>query len=374
VTKKSQRHPILIGMVAAAVLMSLSAGATTLWWKNAIAPTQVKSEVVTIQVPEGASADAIGQQLQQAGLIKSLMAWKLWARWVGWQNPQGGFQTGTYELSATDNLPTLADKIWTGKVQQASFTIPEGWTIKEMAAYFEQQGWFSAQAFLEATRKIPREQFNWLPEQIPLIEGFLFPDTYQVPTDQRTPEAVVAVMLKRFEDTALPLFQKQQGSNNLSLLEWVTFSSIVEREAVIPKERPLIAGVFWNRLRQNIALGSDPTVEYGLGIRQTKEQPLTLSQVDTPSPYNTYRNPGLPPTPIGSPGLSSLTAVLTPEKTDYLYFMARYDGTHIFSRTLGEHEQAQDGVRDRVEAEMAQEQESPAPQQSPTPQQTSAPL
>jgi UPF0755 protein len=360
--------------VTAAVLMSLSAGATTLWWKNAIAPTRTRSELITVQVPEGASADAIGQQLQEAGLIKSVMAWKLWARWIGFKSPQGGFQTGTYELSATESLPTLAEKIWTGQVQQASFTIPEGWTIKEMASYFEQQGWFSAQAFLEETRKIPRDRFAWLPDQLSLLEGFLFPDTYQVPTDQRTPEAVISTMLKRFEQTALPLFQQQQGSTNLSLLEWVTFSSIVEREAVIPKERPLIAGVFWNRLRQNIALGSDPTVEYGLGIRQTKEQPLTLKQVNTPSPYNTYMNAGLPPTPIGSPGQSSLIAVLNPEKTDYLYFMARYDGTHIFSRTLGAHEQAQDQVRDRVEAEMTQQKESPSPQTSPSPKTSPAPL
>jgi UPF0755 protein len=357
--KTIRRYPILFGGVAGAVLISLTAGATTLWWKNAIMPTQTRSDAVLVQVPEGASADAIGQQLQEAGLIKSLTAWKLWARWMGFQKPGGGFQTGTYELSAQEALPTLAEKIWTGQVQQASFTIPEGWTLKQMAEYFEQQGWFSAEAFRAATQTVPRDRFTWLPAQITFLEGFLFPDTYQIPIDQRTPEAVVTSMLKRFEEIALPLYVQQKGNTTLNLLEWVTFSSIVEREAVVAKERPLIAGVFWNRLRQNIALGSDPTVEYGLGLRQTKEQPLTFDQVKTPTPYNTYINPGLPPTPIGSPGKSSLMAVLTPEKTDYLYFMARYDGTHIFSRTLGEHERAQNSVRDQVDAEI-QKKESPA--------------
>jgi UPF0755 protein len=118
---------------------------------------------------------------------------------------------------------------------------------------------------------------------------------------------------------------------------------------VVPEERGIIAGVFTNRLRQNIPLGADPTVEYGLGISQTKEQPLTWAQVGTPSPYNTYINPGLPPTPIASPGQASLAAALAPEQTDYLYFVARYDGTHVFSRTLAEHEAARDAIRAAIE-------------------------
>ena len=120
---------------------------------------------------------------------------------------------------------------------------------------------------------------------------------------------------------------------------------------MVAKERPVIAGVFWNRLRQGIALGADPTVEYGLGVTQTPDRPLTLAQVNTPSPYNTYLNPGLPPTPIGSPGIASLQAVLNPDPTPYLYFVARYDGTHVFSRTLAEHERAQVAIRNQQDAQ-----------------------
>ena len=128
----------------------------------------------------------------------------------------------------------------------------------------------------------------------------------------------------------------------------MTLASIIEKEAVVPQERARIAGVFLSRLHRGQRLQSDPTVEYSLGIRQTVAQPLTLAQVNTPSPYNTYLNSGLPPTPIASPGLASLRAALYPEKTPYLYFVARYDGTHIFSRTLSEHQAAQTAIRKQL--------------------------
>jgi UPF0755 protein len=175
----------------------------------------------------------------------------------------------------------------------------------------------------------------------------------------------VKQMLDRFEELALPVYQQQQGKSQLSLLQWVTLASIVEKEAVVPQERGVIAGVFTNRLKTSMPLGSDPTVEYGLGIRQTKEQPLTFAQVDQPTPYNTYMNPGLPPTPISSPGLSSLKATLQPDSTEYLFFVARYDGTHVFSKTNAEHLAAQDKIRDKVDAEAAA-QKPPSPPPIPT--------
>ncbi len=121
----------------------------------------------------------------------------------------------------------------------------------------------------------------------------------------------------------------------------MTLASIIEKEAVVAQERDLIAGVFWNRLELAMPLGADPTVEYFLNVRQTPERRLTYAEVATPSPYNTYINLGLPPTPIASPGLASLQAALAPAATDYLFFVARYDGSHVFSRTYSEHQAAQ---------------------------------
>jgi UPF0755 protein len=214
-----------------------------------------------------------------------------------------------------------------------------------MAAFFEERNFFSAEEFIAATQQIPRAKYSWLPAGIVQLEGFLYPDTYEV-AGLVTPQSVIDQMLTRFEQVALPIYEQGAADSPYSLLEWVTLSSIVEREAVITEERPLIASVFARRLREGIALGADPTVEYALGVRQTEDQTLTFDQVNTPSPYNTYVNAGLPPGPIASPGLSSLEASLAPSDTEYLYFVARYDGTHVFSRTLAEHEAAQAAIQD----------------------------
>lgn len=325
------------------------------WWSWASAPSQLiapskvneiaTATVVQFRIPPGTATEQIGRDLEAAGLIRSVKAWELWARWLQSQDPKGEFKAGTYQLSSTQPLASIAEKIWMGKVVQQSFTIPEGWSLQQMAAYFESTGFFPATEFLAAASQIERSQYPWLPAQLPHLEGFLYPDTYNLNGDSITPQAVVQQMLNRFEQVALPLYQQGEKQTELNLSQWVTLASIVEKEAVVPTERPRIAGVFTQRLRRGQPLGADPTVEYGLGIRQTADRPLTLAQVNTPSAYNTYRNPGLPPTPIASPGLASLKAALYPEDTSYLYFVARYDGTHVFSRTLSEHTAAQAAIR-----------------------------
>lgn len=302
--------------------------------------TEDNSSAVQITIPSGTSSQQIGRDLEAAGIIRSSTAWKLWARWLMFQDSQGEFKAGTYQLSPTDPLSEVAETIWKGEVMELSYTIPEGWSLQQMAEYFEQQGFFSAEEFLETVAFIPEDDYPWLPSGLPSIEGYLYPDTYLVVAEQITPEGVMRQMLTQFEQVALPVYQQQQAQTDLSLHEWVTLASIVEKEAVIADERGIISGVFHNRLDRGIPLAADPTVEYALGIRQTVDQPLTFKQVETPSPYNTYLNAGLPPTPIASPGVPSLEATLNPEETEYLYFMARYDGTHIFSRTEAEHQAA----------------------------------
>ena len=328
------------------------------WWSWATAPitgtheteneeAEIGGDSVQIQIPQGTPGQQIGRDLEAAGLIRSHVAWNLWSRWQNLRQ-DAGYQAGTYAISPTQSLQEIALQIRSGDVLETAFTIPEGWTREQMAAAFEERGAFSAQAFLEATQQLPRDRFPWLPQEIPHLEGFLYPDTYLLPAEAVTPEGIRDFMLQRFETIALPLYQ--QSDSQFSLLEWVTLASIVEREAVIPDERSEIAAVFNRRLAEAIPLGADPTVEYGLGVTQTPERPLTLAQVNTPSPYNTYINVGLPPTPIANPGLPSLEASLAPPPTEYLYFVARYDGTHVFSRTLAEHEAAQARIRDAIDA------------------------
>jgi UPF0755 protein len=353
------------------------------WWLWASSPPAMaasdtpptKPNTVEVEIPQGASAQQIGQDLQAKGLIRSSTAWDLWTRWQTWQDPQGAFQAGTYTLSPEEPLQAIASKIWQGEVVQYSFTIPEGYSIRQMAAYFEQEGFFKAQDFLVAATQIPTGKYPWLPTGIPHLEGFLYPDTYQLASRQVSPQEVIDRMLARFEEVALPLYTQNQSKTDLNLLEWATLASIVEKEAVIPAERPTIAGVFANRLQKGIPLGADPTVEYGLGVQQTPDNPLTLSQVNTPSPYNTYLNPGLPPTPIASAGAASLKATLSPENTPYLYFVARYDGTHVFSRTLAEHEAAQTAIHDKREREALppKVRPNPSPKSTAKPQASKAP-
>jgi UPF0755 protein len=330
------------------------------WWSWASAPVAASDQTATgansnvsppasnavqLQIPPGSTAQEIGESLYALGLIRSTTAWNLWTRWQTLGDRGGSFQAGTYEISSTETLDDIASKIWNGSIVERSFTIPEGWSILEMAAYFEDQGFFPAEEFIAATQQIPTAEFPWLPPDLPQLEGFLYPDTYKVAEDT-SPAAIVNQMLSRFEQVALPIYQNGQAQTNYSFLEWVTLASIVEKETVIDEERPEIAGVFARRLDEGIPLGADPTVEYALGIRQTEDQPLTYAQVSTPSPYNTYINAGLPPTPIASPGVASLEVSLEPPATVYLYFVARYDGTHVFSRTLAEHEAAQAAIHD----------------------------
>jgi len=341
------------------VTLGLCAWAGWSWWSSVSAPSQLaapptpnetKATTVLFQIQPGTATQEIGRDLEAAKLIRSATAWDLWARWLQWQEPKGGFKAGTYHLSPTQPLSVIAEKIWNGQVVQRSFTIPEGWSLQQMAAYFAEQGFFSATDFLAAASQIDRNQYPWLPADLPHLEGFLYPDTYKLNGDRVTPQVVVQQMLNQFQQVALPVYQQGRNQTDLNLRQWVTLASIIEKEAVVPHERSRIAGVFSSRLQQGLPLGSDPTVEYFLGIRQTAAQPLTFAQVKTPSPYNTYLNPGLPPTPIASPGLASLKAALYPENTPYLYFVARYDGTHVFSRTLAEHEAAQAAIRKQQSA------------------------
>lgn len=331
------------------------------WWSWAQSPPVLANSAageaatdIQIQIPNGTGAQQIGQDLQAAGLIRSVHAWRLWTYWLSLSDREGGYKAGTYKLSPTQPLAVIADQIWAGEVMQLSFTIPEGWSLQQMATYFESLGYFTAQDFLTAASQIPQTQFPWLPSNLPHLEGYLYPDTYQLPSDRVTPEQIIQQMLKRFEQVALPLYQQAQTRTRLTLDQWVTLASLVEKEAVVPQERSLIAGVFAARLRRGMKLESDPTVEYGLGFRQTADQPLTYEQVRTPSPYNTYVNPGLPPTPIASPGLESLKAALYPQSTDYLFFVARYDGTHFFSKTIEAHQAARDAIRKQREERQKQ--------------------
>lgn len=347
-TSKKAKQNVALKAIPAAIGILLFLGWAS--WRSLTAPVATKGDAtakpVQFTVKPGVPGNQIGAELARQGLIESTNGWKIWTKFKQIGDSSGGFKAGTYLVSPNEPLTKIAEKIWSGKIMQMSFTIPEGWSTMQMGEYFESLGYFSAEEFDNAVTTIPYERYPWLPQDLPILEGFLYPDTYKISSDlTNTPQAIVNTMLDRFEQVALPVYEAARPE--MSLLDWVTLSSIVEKEAVIGEERPLIAGVFTARLERGMRLESDPTVEYGLGIRQTADQPLTYAQVGTPSPYNTYMNTGLTPTPIAAPGLASLKATLNPESTDYLFFVARYDGTHVFSETLSEHQTATREIRNQ---------------------------
>ena len=214
-------------------------------------------------------------------------------------------------------------------------TIPEGYSIAQIADLSARLGIASA-TDLENAAASPApylQRFPWLAilPRGASLEGFLFPDTYFLPARKVPARLLVTMMLARFGQIVWPKLENRSGQ--LGPFQVVTLASIVEREAKRESERPVIAGVFLARLRLGIPLGSDPTVEYALGLHEDPAHPLTLADVRAASPYNTYRHRGLPPGPIANPGMACIEATLHPAKTPYLYFVARGDGTHAFSRT-----------------------------------------
>lgn len=317
------------------LVLGLAAGA---FWVNSPPPL---AQAVRVVLPAGSGGLRIGQILAEAGAIRSAWAFLALVRVRGWQND---LKAGTYEILPGRSLVAVAGQVRRGETLRFRYQIIEGWNLEQMARYFEQLGYFRAGEFLALTSGTGMIRPAWLPADLDRLEGFLFPSTYELPAETLGARAAVNQMLATFEKTALPLWRAQTKPAR-SLREWVALASLVEKEAAVGAERATIAGVFANRLRIGMPLASDPTVEYAFGIRQTADTPLTYAQVRKPSPYNTYLNPGLPPTPIASPGLASFEAALAPAVTPYLYFVARYDGTHVFSRTEAEHEQAKRRIR-----------------------------
>ncbi|HKR33019.1 MAG TPA: endolytic transglycosylase MltG, partial [Terriglobales bacterium] len=209
-------------------------------------------------------------------------------------------------------------------------TVPEGYNIFDIAAEVEKLGIDSPQNFLEQARSQVALVHD-LDPLAPILEGYLYPDTYRFARKNKAPD-VVAAMVKRFHQEA------HQIGLTSDTHRVVTMASIVEKETAVPDERPLVAGVFYNRLAQHMALDTDPTVIYAALLANRYRGTIYASDLKYSSPYNTYRNQGLPPGPISNPGKDSLLAAMHPTHTDYLYFVSDNQGHHRFSKSLEEHQ------------------------------------
>jgi UPF0755 protein len=303
---------------------------------------------VNFTISPGETADTIATNLNNVGLLNNV---DLFRNYVRYHGIDSGLEAGDFTLSPQMSIPDLAATLTEGQLREIELRFLEGWRLEEMATYLAavKPAEIDADQFLAiASRKTPLDTspYDFL-ASIPAdssLEGYLFPDTYRVPPDANA-SYLIDAMLQNFGRRITPSLRQAFGVNGLSLREALTLASIVEREAVIPDERPFIAQVFINRLNQNMRLEADPTVQYALGFHAESgkwwKSPLYLVDLELISPYNTYRNEGLPPGPIANPGLASLEAVAYPAETDYLFFVAdckaESPGSHIFSVTFEEH-------------------------------------
>jgi len=296
-----------------------------------LVPAGDGSNVQLIDCVKGAPLSRAAADMQRRKVIRSAAALVWLARLKG---DDGRIQAGAYQFNDGMKLSEMIRKMVAGEVYALRFAVPEGYSIYQIAELLDGRHIHPREEFLAAcTDKALLKEFG-IPGSS--VEGYLFPATYNI-TPKMKPAETVRMMVRQFEKVCgsqiSPIFMKRDSERH----RLVTLASLVEKEAVDPKERAVIASVFFNRLKKGMRLQSDPTAVYGIRPFSGK---VTGSDVHRISPYNTYIINGLPPGPIGNPGTGALQAVLSPQSTQYFYFVARNDGTHFFSTTLDQHNRA----------------------------------
>jgi UPF0755 protein len=328
--------------IAAMAIVVLAAGAWAFTYATELARPSDTGAPVMVTIFEDQGDEAVADELAAQGLIRSKLLFQGQLRVSG-----GALIPGTYTLRKGMSVPQIVDRITGAAPQEEAvepvsqtdvpesfdITIPEGWRTEQIAEEYERLGGEGgAEAFLEAVATIDRSQFSFLAD-VPAdstLEGYLFPDTYRFDSDN--PTANVATMLTNFESKYTPEMRQRTQQMGLNINDVLVIASLVEREAQLPEERPTIADVYLSRWEQGWNLDADPTVQYILGTPQDWWPKLTGDDLFVESPYNTYQNGGLPPGPIANPGFASIQAVLFPDDTPYMYFVAKCDtGEHAFA-------------------------------------------
>jgi UPF0755 protein len=294
--------------------------------------------VQRITVPPGASFGAVVDSLDAKGLVGSPTFLRVYARVTGAAND---IKAGTYEFHEGIGFRTLLDDLTAGRTASDRLVLPEGYGIQRIAPTLAELVDLPEDSVLRYMLDTASARAFQVPG--PTLEGYLYPATYVVPAGA-TLDSVVARMVEEHMRRWTPERQALADSAGLSHREVVTLASIVEKEARIADEMPTIAAVYRNRLEIGYPLQADPTVQYALGEHQNR---LLYAHIDSVAdhPYNTYRRPGLPPGPIGAPSVRAIDAVLEPADVDYLYFVARPDGSHVFNRHLRDHNTAKAEIR-----------------------------
>lgn len=308
---------------------------------EAVSPDGVDKEFT---IAKGSSVKAISAQLEEQGIIKNANVFAIYCKF---SDKAGKIKAGKYILSSSMTVEQIVSKLAAGNAQSNSkrFTIPEGFELRQIAERLESEGLVDKEEFYEAIDKA-KAVFDYdfiklIPNREGKLEGYLFPDTYEV-FKNATEQEIIEKMLSRFDQVFTEEYRQRAKELNMTYDQVITLASIIEREAKLDKERKTISAVFHNRLKKNIKLQSCATVQY---LLKEQKEVLTYKDLEIDSPYNTYKYAGLPKGPIASPGAKSIEAALYPDNVDYLYFVANKDGSHVFTKTYQEHLNAQNKIR-----------------------------
>lgn len=313
------------------VVLSLTLlGAAAAWlWQDLHTPATLPPGGAVISVGPGESFRTTSSRLQAAGVVRHAWVLSLWARWHALDRL---VRSGDYRFEQALSPIEVLDLLRSPMAALHRVTIPEGTTLNQVTALLAAAGFAGTDQFL----CVARDPQFLLSLDVPAsgLEGYVFPDTYAFAWNT-PPQRILTTMVERFRQETAPLHPLRLDAG-MSESDMVILASIIEKETGAPDERPMVSAVFHNRLRLGMPLQSDPTATYGRDVRGLP----TASDITVESPYNTYLHTGLPPGPICNPGVAALRAALRPASVPYLYFVSRNDGTHVFSRTLDEHNRA----------------------------------
>ncbi len=331
---------IMITVLVILLLFGGVAGGGLLYIQQNLKPVEASDEEILVTIPKGASSKKIGEILYDHGLIRNATIFRYYNQYKGTGT---GLKAGDYKLTKGMAIDQLIAKLSAGEVffETFTFTIPEGLSILQIADLLEKKGYVNKKVFL---KEVNEGDFDFdfikaIPENKDRkyrLEGYLFPETYEMKKGA-TEHEIIARLLKQFDLIVTDEWKNELEKRNMTLDEAVRLASIVEREAVIAEERPIIAGVFYNRMRDKWLLQSCATVQYVLGKQRDV---ITYADLEVEDPYNTYIHAGLPPSAISNPGEASLKAVVYPENHNYFFFVTKKDGSgsHHFSKTYAEHQ------------------------------------
>ncbi|WP_378955588.1 endolytic transglycosylase MltG [Pelosinus sp. sgz500959] len=289
-------------------------------------------EKFVIVVKPGMGANAIGNLLYEQGAIKNVFLFQMISKMQGMES---SLQAGEYVLNQNMTIQQIVSILAKGETAYQQITIPEGYTVDQIAKLLQEKQLGSAANFKKAAQNFVPYTYmvNNNPNVVYKAEGYMFPNTYRISKGTSETE-ILSMMTVQFDKQFTENMRVRANEMNLSIKEIIILASLVEKEAQLPADRPIIAGVFLNRLKLEMPLQSCATIQYILGYPKAE---LSVQDTEISSPYNTYQHMGLPPGPIANPGIAAIKAVLYPEKTDYIYFVADKKGAHHFSKTYDEH-------------------------------------